>query len=341
MTGASGFVGSRIVYDLLERGYTVRGTVREPSNRDKYSYLFDFPGADERLSLHRGQLLEPGCFDEAMEGVDCCIHTASPYALDVDDPQKDLVDPAVEGTENVLQSALDAGVERVVITSSMAAITDEPESDNVLTEDDWNEKSSLKRNPYYLSKTEAERAAWQFHEAHDDLSVVTINPFLIVGPSKTPSLNTSNEIFIDLLTGEYPGILSMTWGIVDVRDVSEAHIRAMENTEMTGRCICVEHTVTMREIVEALRKEGWDDVFDLPSLNLAHSLGNFLVWLGSYFESEGTGSYLRTHIGKIPRFDNSKSKEVLGLEYRPWRETILETVEDLKEWGHLSVPESA
>lgn len=336
VTGASGFVGSRVVADLLESGYQVRGTVREPSNLEKYGFLLELPGADDLLSLHRGELLEKGCFDAAMKGCDYCIHTASPYVLDVDDPQKDLVDPAVQGTENVLQSALDAGVDKVVVTSSMAAITDEPQSDRVLNEADWNEKSSLQRNPYYFSKTEAERAAWRFDEAHQELSVVVINPFVIIGPSLTPSLNTSNEIFVDILGGEFPGIVSLTWGMVDVRDVSKAHIRAMENDDASGRFICVDHTITMREVVELLGEEGYDEGHQLPSLDMACTAGDYAVRLFSYFQPSGTGTYLRTHIGKCPQFDSSKSREVLDLNYLPIRDSILETLKDLEKWGHLS-----
>ena len=338
VTGASGFVGSQIVADLLEQGFRVRATVRQPSNREKYSFLFDLPGAEERLSLHPGELLEEGCFAEALEDSKYCIHTASPYVLDVDDPQKDLVDPAVQGTENVLRCAVEAGVDRVVVTSSMAAITDEPESDQVLTEEDWNEKSSLTRNPYYFSKTEAERAAWKFAEEHGDLDLVVINPFLVIGPSITPSLNTSNEIFVDILSGEFPGIVSLTWGMVDVRDVSKAHIRAMEIDDAEGRFICVDHTVSMREMVEILDDQGWGDEYKLPSLNMACTAGDYAVKLFSYFQPSGTGTYLRTNIGKTPRFDCSKSREVLDMSYRPARETIVETMEDLKEWGHLPNP---
>ena len=335
VTGASGFVGSRIVLDLLDRGYQVHGTVRDPSNTEKYGFLLDLPGADERLTLYRGQLLEEGCFDEAMQGCRYCIHTASPYVLDVDDPQADLVDPAVQGTENVLTSALNAGVERVVVTSSMAAVTDEPDGDHVLTEDDWNEKSSLERNPYYLSKVEAERAAWRLAKEHDELDVVVINPYVVIGPSVSPSLNTSNQIFVDLLNKEYPGIVSLTWGMVDVRDVSLAHLEAMERDEAEGRFLCVEHTITMEEVVKLLKEHDYGEKYSLPSLNMACSVGDFAAKIFSYFQPSGTGSYLRTHLGKVPRFDSSKSRDVLDLDYRPVQESILETVVDLEKWGHL------
>ena len=228
VTGASGFIGSWITKTLLDAGYTVRGTVRNPDNTDKYEFLTDMEGADGQLTLWKGELLTDGSFDDAVSGADFVIHTASPYVLDVDDPQTDLVDPAVEGTQNVLDSCSKAdSVQRVVVTSSMAAITDEPDSEYVLTEEDWNEKSSLDRNPYYYSKTLAEKKAWELAEAAD-WDLVVINPFLVIGPSLTPSLNTSNKIFVDLLVGEYPVVMNLTWGMVDVRDVAEAHVKAIE-----------------------------------------------------------------------------------------------------------------
>jgi len=335
VTGASGFIGSRITADLLERGYTVRGTVRDPSHRERYGFLQELPGADERLSLHPGRLLADGSFDEALEGAHACIHTASPYVLDTEDPQQDLVEPAVRGTRNVLRSAAKAQVTRLVVTSSMAAITDEPGSDRVLTESDWNTSSSLQRNPYYFSKTEAERAAWAFYDEQEVFSMAVINPFLVIGPSLTPSLNTSNNVLVDLLTGGFPAIIRLTWGMVDVRDVSAAHLRALEHSEASGRFICVEHTVSMASVVKHLREAGYAERYQLPRFNLAHPLGDYLVKLGSYFEAAGTGSYLRTHVGAVPAFDNSRSTEVLGLRYRPLHDTLRDTVEDLKRWGHL------
>jgi dihydroflavonol-4-reductase len=334
VTGASGFIGSQVVKTLLERGYTVRGTVRAPENTEKYGFLHDLPGADERLTLWRGELLEDGSFDDAVDGADVVIHTASPYVLDVDDPEKDLVEPAVRGTRNVLDACSRAGtVRRVVVTSSMAAITDEPESDRVLDESDWNEKSSLDRNPYYYSKTLAEKAAWELAEGAE-WDLVVINPFLVVGPSLTPSLNTSNKMFADMLDGEYPVLMNLTWGMVDVRDVAEAHVRAIESAHAGGRYICVDHTIDMEQVVELLREHGYDDR-KLPSFNFACGAGTLAVKALATFEDAGTRSYLRTHLGKQPRFDSSKIKGDLGVDFRPVDATILETVKDMEQWGHV------
>jgi nucleoside-diphosphate-sugar epimerase len=337
VTGASGFVASRIVERLLEKGYAVRGTVRSLNKAREVMRLRDLPGAADRLELVEADLNTPASFDAAARGCASAMHTASPYALHVEDPTRDLVDPAVNGTRNVLAAcARAATVSRVVLTSSMAAITDEPESDHVLTEKDWNTKSSLDRNPYYYSKTMAERAAWEFVEREKPpFDLVAINPFLIIGPSLVPSLNVSNQIFVDLLKGTYPGIVSLTWGFVDVRDVAEAHVRAMETPSANGRYICAGETGSMRHVVDLLRQKGWGDGRKLPSMGLDNAVGNVVVKLGSYLQPTGVGSYLRTHVGRVPRYDTSKIRRELGMQFRPVDQSVLETIDDLKRWGHI------
>jgi dihydroflavonol-4-reductase len=335
VTGASGFVASHVVKDLLEHGYRVRGTVRDASRADKCAHLRELPGADERLELVSADLLEPSSFDAAVAGCAYVLHTASPYALDVEDPQRDLVEPAVRGTVGVLEACQRAGAPtRVIVTSSVAAITDEP-TGSAVTEDDWNERSSLRRNPYYYSKVLAERAAWQFaEEKAPGFDLVVINPFVVIGPSLTADINQSNQVFVDMLTGKLPGIVNLAWGFVDVRDVAISHRLALEVAGAAGRYICANATMTMREIVELLRERGYG-AYKLPKLGLDSSFGNGLIKVSSYFYGKGTGSYLRTHIGRTPRFDNRKIQGELGMTFRPIEETIVETVEDLMRWGHV------
>jgi dihydroflavonol-4-reductase len=340
VTGASGFIAGHVIKLLLERGYKVRGTVRNPGKSQELTSLTGLPGAAERLELVAGDLLTPGAFDAAVRGCEVVMHTASPYVLDAKDPQKDLVDPAVKGTRNVLGACEKAKVKRVVLTSSMAAITDEPESDHVLTEADWNDKSSLTRNPYYLSKTLAEREAWKMVDSEKaPFRLVVINPFLVIGPSLGPSLNTSNQVFVDLLSGTYPGIMSFTWGFVDVRDVALAHVLAMETPAATGRYICAGDTIAMRDVVALLGRSGYE-AYKLPKLGMDCSVGDFVVKLSSYFQPKGVGSYLRTHVGRTPRYDTTKIQKELGLTFRPVESSILETLGDLKRWGHVKAPAS-
>ena len=335
VTGATGFVASRIVEQLLSMGRRVRGTVRSLSRNRDLSPLRMLPGA-AALELVEADLLTEGSFDRAAEGCSYVLHTASPYTLTVKDPQRELVAPAVNGTFNVLESCERARVNRVVLTSSMAAVTDETESDRVLTEADWNTKSSLERNPYYFSKTLAERAAWDFvKQRRPWFDLVSVNPFLIVGPSLVPGLNTSNQIFVDLLKGTYPGIVGLTWGFVDVRDVAAAHVRAMDTPTASGRYICAGEAASMRTVVGLLRKHGWAVGYKLPSIGLDNPAGDVIVRLGSYLQPSGVGSYLRTHVGRVPRYDTSKIRRELGMTFRPLAETIAETMTDLQRWGHL------
>jgi dihydroflavonol-4-reductase len=217
----------------------------------------------------------------------------------------------------------------------MAAVTDEPDDRKILTEADWNERSSLTRNPYYFSKTLAERAAWAFmKDASRPWDLVVINPFLVMGPSMTKGLNTSNSLLANLLNGIFPGILSMTWGIVDVRDVADAHVRAIASSAANGRYLCAAGTISMRGIVELLRAHGYSS-FRLPSLSLDHPIGNQLAWMGSFLQPKGAGQYLRTHIGRVPRFDASKIQRDLDVRFRPIDQTILDTAADLVHWGHV------
>jgi dihydroflavonol-4-reductase len=253
----------------------------------------------------------------------------------VEDPQTQLVDPAVKGTTNVLESCDKTGsIQRVVFTSSMAAISDETRTDVVFSERDWNEKSSLTRNPYYYSKMLAERAAWQFMEENPRFDLVAINPSVVIGSSLCPSLNTSNRIIRDLMAGQYPAIMNLSWVFVDVRDVAKAHALAMTRQEASGRYLCANSTLSMRKIVQLLKRNGYSD-FAFPRIELTSKLADAFVRAASYTYPRGTGSYLRTHIGKAMRFDNQKIQGELGIEFIPVEQSVLDTVEDLLRWGHL------
>jgi dihydroflavonol-4-reductase len=337
VTGASGFIASYIIRELLDNGYTVRATVRGLTKGNKYEYLTSFSGAAERLELVQAELLTEGSYDEAIAGCEYIIHTASPYVLHVADPQENLVDPALKGTINILQACTKAGsVKKVVLTSSVAAVFDEPISEHVYTEEDWNETSSLTRNPYYYSKTLAERSAWEYVEKENPaFELVVINPGAVIGVSLVPSLNTSNEIIYNALVGNYPIIMDLSWGFVDVRDVAHAHVLAMENEKAKGRYLCTEETLTLLEVINILREAGYSN-FKLPKLKMAGVVGNALAKILVSIQPKGIRTFVRTHVGRSVHYDNTKIREELGIMFRPVKESIREAAEDLIRWKHIS-----
>ncbi len=334
VTGASGFIAAHIVSELLIKGYRVRGTVRK--SPENYPFLLSLPGAKERLQLITADLGRAGAYDRAVAGCQYVMHTASPYEINVKNPQTDLVDPAVNGTESVLESCMKAAsVKRVIFTSSIAAITDEPDNKTVFTEKEWNTMSSLDRNPYHYSKTLAELAAWDFiMKRKPAFDLVAINPFMVIGPSLSPGLNTTNKIIRDIMTGVYPGIMDINWGFVDVRDVAKAHILAMETAEASGRYLCAAESMQMRELVALLKSSGFSN-YPLPKLDFSGSAGTLLMKVLSYTQPKHTGKYIRTNIGRTMRYDNSKIRRELGISFMDIKKSILETVQDLLKWGHL------
>ena len=336
VTGANGFIGSHLVELLLSRGHRVRGAVRRPDDPASVTHLRDLRGAADRLELVAAILTEPGSFDDAMIGIDGVFHVASPYTLTVQDPQRDLVDPAVEGSLNVLRSAsAQPSVTRVVLTSSVAAILDEPRSDHVFTEADWNTASSLTRNPYYFSKTQAERAAWQFvDEARPAFDLVCVNPMLTIGPALGPGINVSNQIIVDLMAGTYPGLLALSWGIVDVRDVALAHLLAMETPDASGRYMCLSEVVTMRELVDVLRPLA-KGRGKLPTRSLEAPVWTAMVKAVALTRPAGERSYLRTHLGRPLRVDTTRIRSGLGMSFRPVSAVLADAFADLDARGQL------
>jgi len=338
VTGASGFIATHIIKQLLEKGYKVRGTVRSVSDLSKYKYLTDLDPSGDRLQLLAADLVVDGSFDEAIAGCEYVLHTASPFVLNVKDPRKDLVEPAVNGTLNVLHACAKAGsVKRVVLTSSVAALSDSPETGKVLSEADWNETSSLTRNPYYYSKKRAEEEAWNFvKEQQVNFKLVVINPFLVIGPHLSGGLGESAEgTLANMMNGKMPGILKFYWSFVDVRDVAKAHILLMEREDAEGRHICTNPTISMLEVNELLQEHYPN--YPLPKADLTCGAGVGLTKLGSFFEDKGTGQYIRTNVGKNPNIDTSKLKN-MGMTYIDPKQSILDTVEDMIKNGHVNPP---
>jgi len=231
VTGASGYIAANLIEQLIKGGYKVHGTVRSLENKQKIEPLSKLSSTE--LTLFEADLLKPFSFDKAFEGCSVVFHTASPFQLQANDPVKELVEPALQGTLNVLESVKKAKISRVILTSSVAAIVGETKisDDKVYSEEDWNLESKPTNAVagYRYSKRVAEEAAWKFAK-ENDIDLTTINPSFVLGPSLSNRTDsTSIKTVIGLLAGFFKnGAGPSCYGCVDVRDVALAHVRALE-----------------------------------------------------------------------------------------------------------------
>ncbi|XP_017603510.1 phenylacetaldehyde reductase-like isoform X3 [Gossypium arboreum] len=258
VTGASGYIASWLVKQLLLRGYTVKASVRDPNDPRKTQHLLGLEGAESRLMLLKADLLEQGSFDPVVEGCVGVFHTASPFYHDVLDPEAELLDPAVKGTLNVLSScAKTPSVKRVVLTSSIAAVAynGKPRTPDVVVDENWFSDPDYCKDLklwYVVSKTMAEDSAWKFSK-EKGIDMVAINPAMVIGPLLQPTLNTSAAAILNLIKGAetFP---NATFGWVNVKDVATAHIQAFEIPLASGRYCLVERVVHYSEIVNILHR---------------------------------------------------------------------------------------
>ncbi|XP_010539540.1 PREDICTED: cinnamoyl-CoA reductase 1-like isoform X2 [Tarenaya hassleriana] len=314
VTGAGGYIASWIVKLLLERGYVVRGTVRNPDD-PKNSHLRELEGAKERLILCRADLEDYGALKEAIEGCDGVFHTASPIT---DDPEK-MLEPAVNGAKYVVRAAAEAKVKRVVTTSSIAAVHVDPnrDPDAVVDENCWSDLDFCKsaKNWYRYGKTVAERAAWE--EAKEKgVDLVVLNPVLVHGPPLQPTVNASLFHILKYLTGSAKTYANSTQAYVDVRDVALAHILVFEAPSASGRYILAESALHQGEVVEILAK--YFPEYPLPT----------------------KCSDEKNPRAKPYKFTNQKIKD-LGMEFTPIKQCFYDTVKSLQEKGHLPPPQQS
>lgn len=337
VTGASGYLGSWIVKKLLDQGHTVHATVRDPAKASSVGHLKTLaaqsPGT---LKLFKADLLDQGSFDAAMAGCAVVIHTASPFVINgITDPQRQLVDPALQGTRNVLD-AVDRteSVKRVVLTSSVAAIYGDNADAQKLPnrrfdENVWNESSSLYHQPYSYSKTVAEAEAWKRVNAQTRWQLVTINPGLIFGPALSKGSHSGS---IDTLKQFGNGMLrlgtpELHLGVVDVQDVAEAHVRAAFAPEAQGRYIINERSMSLLQMGEMLRQR-LGKRYPFPTREVP-KIG---FWLAAPFLGYGR-KFVQQNVGIPIEFDNRRSRDELGLSYHDVRDALTAHFQQLIEYG--------
>lgn len=336
ITGATGYVAGWIVKKLLNDGITVHAPIRSPKNKEKTKYLDELAmNSTGNIKYFKADLLTAGSYDEAMHGCELVIHTASPFTLSIKNAQRDLVDPALKGTENVLNSAnKNESVKRVVLTSSCAAIFGDAKDlldypNHTMTEEHWNTTSSLTNSPYNYSKTLAEKKAWKMQKEQNRWDLVTINPSLVIGPGINPNATSESfKIVKQLGNGDMKmGAPAMNIGCVDVRDVAEAHYQAGFIPSAQGRHITSAENLSLLKLGEMLRPK-YGDKYPLPK----GTMPKWLIWLISPMLGVPR-KFVSNNMGYPWNADNTKSKKELGIQYRPIKETINEFFQQMIDHG--------
>lgn len=311
VTGASGFVAGHVVAELRRHGYTIRGTARKPVDG-----LDDVVPAD--LSREEG-------WRDAVAGCDYVVHVASPFPRNAPKHEDDVIRPAVDGTLRVLRAAVDAGVERVVMTSSLVAVSCGHPNGPVRTEADW---AVLNRcTPYTRSKALAELAAWDF-AVRAGLDLVTLTPGMVFGPLHKPSAGTSVDVIRRLLNRNVPSSPPMGFAVTDVRDVATGHRLALETPAAAGnRYILAGEHMWMKDVAAVLAEEFNPRGYRVPT-------GEVPQWFTHVLKRFDPSVRLAMdHVGRHELVSSDKARSELGWTLRPARETIVDTGYSLIEHG--------
>lgn len=334
ITGGSGYLASWIIKYLVEAGYYVRTTVRDRQDERKIGHLKRIAAAGPgRLEFYNADLMRHGDFNTPMRACEIVIHTASPFLIGkIKDPIRQLIDPALEGTKNVLYSAGETpSVKRVVMTSSAVAIYSEAreildQANGTFTEQNWNLISDLKYDPYGYSKTLAEKEAWVIAQQQNQWDLICINPTFLFGPTLSGrGDNVSVSTIRQLMQGSLRwGAPHLYFGVADVREAAQAHLLAAFTPEAHDRYLICAQTMSILDMARVIRGH-YGEAFKLPKRNLPDWI---LYLIGP--ELGFSRRFLRGNLGYIPQFDASRSINELGLSYRPVEETIIDMVESLR-----------
>jgi len=337
VTGGTGYIASWIVRDLLKEGHEVRTTVRALKDKEKYLHLLNLEKKYEgTLKIFEADLIKSGSFDQAIEGADYVIHTASPFSVDLSlDPKKDLLEPAVQGTVNVLEGVnRSKTVRRVVLTSSLAAIYGDNRDMHDLNieafdETLWNTTSSLENNPYSYSKTMAEKKAWEMAGQQERWDLVTIHPGFVFGPSLSKRVDaTSIDTLRRLLGGEFrTGVPHLEYIFSDIRDISTGHIRAAFTEDAKGRYIIANENGSFLKMAKII-KQYYGKKYKLPMGKVPKPI----VWMIAPMIGL-TRQYIKNNVGYKLKADNNRSIRELKMSYRSLETTLIDHIEQLRKDG--------
>jgi nucleoside-diphosphate-sugar epimerase len=342
VTGATGFVAGHCIDQLLKKGYSVRGTVRDPSKTKKIQHLEAWKKQGFHVDIVKADLLNSTDqeWDDAVKGCTFVLHTASPFPAETPKDENVLIKPAVEGTLSVLKAcARSKGqVKRVVLTSSVAAIGDVAGSGTgkVLDESDWLDLN--KAEPYPKSKALAEKAAWDFVKdlkEDEKFELATVNPSFIIGPSIASSDSgsfTSADIIAKFLNRDLPAIPALSMGVVDVRDVAKEHILVMESPNAAGeRWIASSACIWFHDMAVELDKEFSPRGYKIPTTKLPHAV----AWIASFFDKQL--AMVLPNLGKEMKVTAQKAQDKLGMQFLPWQKSLTDMAHSLIQQGFVKM----
>lgn len=329
VTGGTGFIGLHCLQQLLDKGYKVRTTLRSESRKQEVMEAMKKHSSNcENLEFFIADLLNDDGWKEAVEGSKYVLHVASPFFLGEPENEDVFIKPAVEGTLRVLKACADADVQKVVLTSSFAAVGyGHPREKEVYTEEDWSSVDG-EISPYAKSKTLAEKAAWDFVENLEEskkFNLTVINPVAVTGPMLTSDIGSSNDFLLKLISGSMPACPKIHMGYIDVRDVAKAHIFSMTEEKTNGeRIIVSENEMFFAEVGKTLNEAGFKK-------SPTKEMPNFLVKIMSLFVGE-----LKTLLSALNRkgdIDKTKAKSFFNWDYVSTEQSVTETAQQLQDMG--------
>ncbi len=327
VTGGTGYVAGWCIVELLRRGYQVRTTVR---NLSKEKVVRSAVGAQidskDRLTFYAADLTEDQGWDVAMKGCDYVLHVASPLGADNPKDPNDLIIPARDGAVRVLRAAVNAKVRRVVMTSACAAASPPSYREDLVTDETfWSDPENKNLTAYMKSKTLAELAAWKFIKEHgSNTSLTTVLPGAVFGPVLTGSHLGSVQVIARLLQGKVPGSPRVGLEVVDVRDLADIHIRAMESPEAAGeRFIAAGKFMWMSDIADILRAKLGTTASKVPTRVLPDIVIRFFAVFDPSLRA------LVPSLSRKSRHTTEKARRVLGWSRRPAADTIVDCAKSL------------
>lgn len=332
VTGGTGFVGSHCILQLLQQGYKVRTTIRSLSKKDKVINMLREGGINscDAISFVEADLTSDANWDDAASGCDYVLHVASPIFLRLPETEDEMIKPAVEGTQRVLQAAKAAGVKRVVMTSSFAAVGySHKDRNSIITEESWTDPFDKSLSAYVKSKAFAERAAWDFVHTNGAPELSVINPVAIFGPSLGPDLSSGFEVLKRMLEGTVKAVPKVSMCIVDVRDVADIHLKAMVHPRAVNQrfLALAGGVVSMHDIAVLLKNTFTDRAKKVPT----RVLPDWLVRIAALFSKEAKA--VVPMLNRIKNASNEKAQSLLDWHPRSNEEAITASVECLFKYG--------